>query len=241
MTWSSSSSDDDYDYGYDVLDLSRVQTLAANHNYSQTQLEYGEGVVAFRRMSGFDENAELVRVWWRTGTVGTYLKHPRHGKTQLFRRNVDNMRLLGSIFANPRTHTGQGYYRNNNNTAGVSGGTSTCPACGRVNRSILGTVQHFEDGHCPQCPNPAAARQTVFNVCQLAGGASFAPGQLRLTNGASSGGSSSYVDGAHNYRCTCGRTFVKLMSYMQHVQASSRCTAMSSGGAANAMRALSYY
>lgn len=41
-------------------------------------------------------------------TIGTYLNHPKQGKTQLFRRNV-NLLQLEKLFKNPRQHTGKGY------------------------------------------------------------------------------------------------------------------------------------
>ena len=75
---------------YDELDLDRVQAMGARFGYNKCQLCRREGVVAFRREADDGDGHELVRVWWRTGTVGTYLKHPYQGKTQLFRRNVDN-------------------------------------------------------------------------------------------------------------------------------------------------------
>ena len=71
--WSDSDSDSD-SYTFDALDLDRVQVLGARFGYQQCQLDYGEGVVAFSRSGGGSDGNELVRVWWRTGTVGTYLK-----------------------------------------------------------------------------------------------------------------------------------------------------------------------
>ena len=44
-----------------------------------------------------------------TGTVGSYIHHPRRGKTQLFRRDVDTSETE-EIFRNPRIHTGRGYH-----------------------------------------------------------------------------------------------------------------------------------
>lgn len=41
-------------------------------------------------------------------TVATCLDHPKHGKTQLFRRAVTQA-LMGKIFKNPRLHTDSGY------------------------------------------------------------------------------------------------------------------------------------
>lgn len=50
-----------------------------------------------------------INVYYTTMTVGTCLKHPVKGKTQLFRRGV-TMSQLKKIFQNPRVHTYKGYY-----------------------------------------------------------------------------------------------------------------------------------
>lgn len=41
-------------------------------------------------------------------TVGTYLNHPKQGKTQLFRKHCDLLELK-KLLENPRLHTGKGY------------------------------------------------------------------------------------------------------------------------------------
>ncbi len=41
-------------------------------------------------------------------TVGTYLKHPKKGKTQLFRK-LCSIKEVKSILKNPRIHTRKGY------------------------------------------------------------------------------------------------------------------------------------
>jgi len=63
-------------------------------------------VISFRKG---DSSPIRINVYWTTGTVGTCLDHPRQGKTQLFRRNVD-LSTLREIFKSPRVHTGAGYY-----------------------------------------------------------------------------------------------------------------------------------
>ena len=50
-----------------------------------------------------------INVYYTTGTIASCLLHPLKGKTQLFRRN-QTIGSLQMIFANPRTHTGEGYY-----------------------------------------------------------------------------------------------------------------------------------
>ena len=105
------SSDDDDDDAFSVDDVQRV---ARDYGYDQRQHERREGVLDFHRRgseSGSSESAEIVRVWYRTGTVGTYLDHPTQQRTQLFRRDVTEISQLCDIFDNPRVHTGHGYHR----------------------------------------------------------------------------------------------------------------------------------
>lgn len=61
------------------------------------------------KMISFKKKDQRVNVYYSTMTVATCLKHPKKGKTQLFRRYVD-MDTLKKIFENPRIHTDTGYY-----------------------------------------------------------------------------------------------------------------------------------
>lgn len=60
-----------------------------------------------------NEKKERVNVYWTTATVATALNHPKHGKTQLYRRNI-TMREMALIFENPRVHLNKGYRTNGN-------------------------------------------------------------------------------------------------------------------------------
>ena len=55
-----------------------------------------------------DGETILLDCWPSTGTIGSYLKHPRKGRTQLFREQVNDEEAR-QIFVDPRTHTGKGY------------------------------------------------------------------------------------------------------------------------------------
>lgn len=58
-----------------------------------------------------DHSPARINIWEserRGRTVGTYLFHPKQGKTQLFRRCVSDKELQ-QIFKNPRVHSGKGY------------------------------------------------------------------------------------------------------------------------------------
>jgi hypothetical protein len=84
-----------------------VRALAACHGYEEVQFNETSRVIAFAKS---DPNKTRVNVYYTTGTVATCLHHPYSGKTQLFRRE-QTLESLGELFANPRQHTGSGYYK----------------------------------------------------------------------------------------------------------------------------------
>lgn len=207
-----------------MFDTDYIEKLGRYHQYQECEYDSGQGVMSYTRPS-YDGNRELIRVWWRTQTVGTYLKHPRQGKTQLFRREV-NGDMLEDIFRNPRQHTGQGYHYRSQappQRRAQQERTIPCPGCGRLFASAVGTVSHFESGSCPTCPNVHAARRTAYNfVAQHDPSGNFVSnGTLRIgyhdTNG-------NWDPEGPNYHCnSCGRQFRQLNSLMQHQQARAQC------------------
>ena len=86
------------------LDIITVRELAEFNNYEEIDHNTTSRLISFRN------GGTRINVYYTTGTVGTCLNHPKRGKTQLFRRNVD-FEQLNDIFENPRSHTGKGYYR----------------------------------------------------------------------------------------------------------------------------------
>mmetsp|Transcript_5376 Transcript_5376/g.8187 ORF Transcript_5376/g.8187 Transcript_5376/m.8187 type:complete len:87 (+) Transcript_5376:1280-1540(+) len=81
-----------------------LDSLATSHGY-----EILDASNSTAPMASYRRNAVKLNFWLTTETVGSYLEHPRQGKTQLFRRDID-MDGAGQIFTNPRTHTGGGYH-----------------------------------------------------------------------------------------------------------------------------------
>ena len=78
----------DYDYdsdssgGFtDEMSIEGIKRLASKNGYRMCQHDAREGVIAFSKLDE-DGNKLLVRVWYRTGTVGTYLKHPNNMRRQ---------------------------------------------------------------------------------------------------------------------------------------------------------------
>ena len=100
------------------LPLESVKNIASQENCEQIFFSEASRVISFRKTSG--TGLIRINVYWTTGTVGTCIDHPRQGKTQLFRRNID-LATLREIFRNPRLHTGSGYYKENNNSTGGMG------------------------------------------------------------------------------------------------------------------------
>jgi len=86
-----------------VLDEAELDALARFHGY-----ELLDTSSSTAPMASYRRGAVRLNFWCTTGTVGSYLEHPRQGKTQLFRRNVD-LQEARQIFENPRMHTGRGY------------------------------------------------------------------------------------------------------------------------------------
>lgn len=79
-----------------------LRSVAKNHGYEEIYLNEHCKVISFKR------GITRINIYYTTKTVGTCITHPKKGKTQLYRRNVDNI-LLNRIFKNPRIHTGIGY------------------------------------------------------------------------------------------------------------------------------------
>ena len=97
------SSTNDHRYGH-VLDRSALDQMARSHGYQILDTSSSSAP-----MASYKRQAVRLNFWLSTGTVGSYLDHPRQGKTQLFRRDV-TMSEAGGLFANPRMHSGRGYH-----------------------------------------------------------------------------------------------------------------------------------
>ena len=99
-----------------MLDVEAIRYLAQQHCLDEIQFNETSRVIAFERTKHHNHCDIMIpcriNVYYTTGTVATCLDHPRSGKTQLFRRN-QTLDDIGMIFANPRQHTGVGYYRRN--------------------------------------------------------------------------------------------------------------------------------
>lgn len=86
-----------------VLNESDLDRLAATYGYHKVDTSSSTAPMASYRRGSCRLN-----FWLTTGTVGSYLVHPKKGKSQLFRNKVDHSQA-DAIFKDPRIHTGKGY------------------------------------------------------------------------------------------------------------------------------------
>lgn len=84
----------------DYITLSRV--LASQYGWEEIDEQPNIGLLSFKK------DGVRLNVYYTKRTVGTALKHPKKGSTQMFRRDVEP-KLLRKIFKYPRTHSGKGY------------------------------------------------------------------------------------------------------------------------------------
>ena len=88
------------------LKIKDIRRLSRIYGYREVQLNEESCVIAFTQESQHTR----INIYYTTGTVSTSITHPRRGKSQLFRRKV-SFEQLADIFADPRVHTGKGYFR----------------------------------------------------------------------------------------------------------------------------------
>ncbi len=83
-------------------DIEKIRQIAAEQEWPE--IDHQENIC----MLSFKKDTTRVNVYYSTMTVGTCLNHPKKGKTQLYRRNVDEAELR-KIMVNPRVHLNKGY------------------------------------------------------------------------------------------------------------------------------------
>lgn len=217
------------------LEPDEVAELAGEYGWTETAFEPSQGNLMFLEQSVGGERF-MLHVWCSTGTVGSYLNHPRQGKTQLYRRNV-SMHGLAEIFNNPRVHTNGGYQRRPDVNAARGHerkreyGCSdvSCPGCGKQYKSIVHTAQHFETGRCTGCLGVDNARHTAYTALREREAAAgnigrWTAGPQLLTYDGDLDLSDGYTSGGFNYHCPyCRKQFKQLSSLLQHQQARAAC------------------
>jgi len=88
------------------MKIKGIKTLAKEHGWTFHDYQENIGMISFVKV--FDGDPARINIYMTKMTVATCINHPRKGKTQLFRKDVDN-ELMAKIFKNPRVHTHKGY------------------------------------------------------------------------------------------------------------------------------------
>ncbi|WIA29386.1 hypothetical protein OEZ86_011890 [Tetradesmus obliquus] len=80
-------------------------------SYNKDPAQHGwnyQGSNEASRVAFYEKDGVKMDYYYTTGTVKTSMDHPSQGKTQMFRRGLDEAQFE-SVCNNPRAHTGQGY------------------------------------------------------------------------------------------------------------------------------------
>eukprot|EP00276_Gloeochaete_wittrockiana_P005045 CAMPEP_0184652934 /NCGR_PEP_ID=MMETSP0308-20130426/10646_1 /TAXON_ID=38269 /ORGANISM="Gloeochaete witrockiana, Strain SAG 46.84" /LENGTH=88 /DNA_ID=CAMNT_0027088103 /DNA_START=166 /DNA_END=432 /DNA_ORIENTATION=+ len=87
--------------------------MSQNQHHQAKPTDYGwtpQGSNSQSRVEYYQKGDTKMDYYPTTGTVKTSMDHPSQGKTQMFRRDL-NEGQFQSVLQNPREHTGQGYQR----------------------------------------------------------------------------------------------------------------------------------
>jgi len=88
-----------------ILDEGYLDDLAFVYEWTKLKIKTQTSV----RLAAYKKDDMRLHFWLTTGTVGSYLNHPKQGKTQLFRRKI-SFDEAEEIFVDPRIHLSKGYH-----------------------------------------------------------------------------------------------------------------------------------
>mmetsp|Transcript_8818 Transcript_8818/g.14312 ORF Transcript_8818/g.14312 Transcript_8818/m.14312 type:complete len:290 (+) Transcript_8818:632-1501(+) len=86
----------------DLVDPEKVRAEADYHGWKEVETRQPS-------MISFIRDGDRFNLYFTTGTVGTCIKHPTKGDTQLFRRNC-RLEEVKALLENVRMRTSKGYY-----------------------------------------------------------------------------------------------------------------------------------
>lgn len=217
------------------LDKDSVIQQAESQQWDFFRYDRNDGQKVFLQRTLQGDRYEM-HVWCTTGTVATFLDHPRQGKTQLFRRDV-SWSMLRRLLNNPREHTGTGYHeRSELEHRKPQRQRVACPGCGKMCVGMSGTAGHFESGRCPSCPGRDSAMRAAYGqVCLLqhsaghdglfTGGQKLLENHMHLNANGDIDYSAGYEAGGKNYACPgCHKRFRSSQALISHCENRTQCT-----------------
>ena len=224
-----------------VFESNEVIAQAKSQQWDNFRFDRADGQKLFLARYVQGQRFEM-HVWCTSGTVATFLEHPRQGKNQLFRRNLD-WSGLRKVLNNPRAHTGEGYHeraelkRDRQQQQQPSKRQRVpCPGCAKLCASMSGTAGHFESGACPSCPDRDQALRAAYGqVCQVqhnaghdglfTGGMKLLTNEMKLNSRGEVDYASGYVAGGGNYACpSCKKRFGSSQALISHCENKAACS-----------------
>ena len=100
-----------WDKAGNVVESVVERGVAHGWTHHCTQPQQGHLVILHKDNPNGGVKKLKLNIWCTTGTVGSYLKHPKQGNKQLFRKDIETWTELEAILKNPRVHTNKGYHR----------------------------------------------------------------------------------------------------------------------------------
>jgi len=98
--------------------VDEIKRLAKNRDWIFLCHQEKNHMISFEKEFDYSSKPVRINVYYKKDsskrnlnlTIATAMDHPKKGKTQLYRRGVNNSKFI-KLLKNPRQHTGRGYYR----------------------------------------------------------------------------------------------------------------------------------
>lgn len=98
-----------------------IRRLAENREWIFICHQEKTSMISFEKRFDYSDKPVRINVYYRKEstkknlilTVATSMNHPRRGRDQMYRKEVNNS-ILTRILIDPRLHTGKGYFKKKN-------------------------------------------------------------------------------------------------------------------------------
>lgn len=98
--------------------IQEIKRLATNRGWKLICEQTKTSMISFEKDFEYSSKPVRMNVYWTKDstlkwlnlTIGTAMDHPKKGKTQLYRRKINNTEFI-KLLTNPRQHTGRGYQK----------------------------------------------------------------------------------------------------------------------------------
>ena len=96
--------------------IEEIKRLATNREWTLICEQPKTSMISFEKEFEYSSKPVRMNVYytkdstmkWLNLTIATAMDHPKKGKTQMYRRKINNTEFI-KLLKNPRHHTGRGY------------------------------------------------------------------------------------------------------------------------------------